>query len=88
MTQHPFPNSLDGPSFVIRDESGQAHWFKFHFKDGPTAINVDGSMKSKQPGPEDSFWRVVILWNMQGRRVDTNGFCIWTANSHQGLVHL
>ncbi|WP_454909791.1 hypothetical protein [Variovorax gossypii] len=59
-------------------DAAKAEWvFEMHPTCGPAVLDRHGAVADRQPGSRSPFWRAVTLWAMQGRRVDTDGRCIW-----------
>ncbi|WP_298705454.1 hypothetical protein [uncultured Variovorax sp.] len=77
-----------GPDHRIAD-AAQAEWaFEMHPTCGPAALDRNGAVAERQPGPRSPFWRAVTLWAMQGRRVDVAGRCIWDEPPPIRVVHV
>jgi hypothetical protein len=76
------------PDRKIRDQSGAQFTFEDNPRFGPFITNTDGSIKDKQPGTRASFWTVYQWWLEQGKAIDDDGFCMWTAPPVKKLVWL
>lgn len=80
--------SFGGPDREIVDETGK-HWkFEMHRIFGPSVIDRHGDIKSTQPGPRASFWRVVTFWSQQGQKIGADGLCVWEKPPEPKYVHL
>ena len=75
-----------GPSRTIVDERGVSHHFEDHPRLGPVILNNAGDPKAKEPGPRASFWRVHAWWLEQGKKVDSNGACVWAKPAEVPLL--
>jgi len=80
--------SLGGPDRKIRDEAGKIIKFEDHPRFGPQVLNANGSIKENQPGSRASFWRVVTWWYAQGKQIDADGYCVWTAPAPLKMEHI
>lgn len=79
---------LGGSDHRITD-AAKAEWtFEMHPTCGPATLDRHGAIAERQPGPRSPFWRAVTLWAMQGRRVDTDGRCIWDEPPTIRVVHV
>jgi len=79
---------LGGATYRIAD-SAKVEWtFEMHPTCGPAASVRHGAVAERQPGPRSPFWRAVTLWNMQGRRVDVDGRCVWDEPPPVRVAHV
>lgn len=80
-----FIDCFGGGDYVI-EVRGKDVRFEWSERFGPMPINKDGS-EALSIGPRHAFWRIVSLWNLQGRRIE-NGKCIWHEPKKPVLRHL
>lgn len=69
------------------DVDGKRWHFEMHSYFGPAALNSQGEVAARQPGPRHPFWTAVTLWHQQGRKVE-GGLCVWAKPPKEKLVHL
>ena len=79
--------SLAGPIQTIV-VAGKTYLFEWHPYSGPTVLNKDESVKSRQPGPRNPYWNAVIWWDEQGRAFHEDGTCKWAEPPKPPLYHL
>lgn len=69
-----FIDCFGGGDYRI-DVRGKTIRFEWSEQFGPMPVNRDGS-EARSIKHNHPFWRIVSLWNLQGRRIE-NGMCIW-----------
>lgn len=70
--------SMGGPDRKIRDHDGKEFMFEDHPRFGPILLNKRGDPVRNQPGEKSSFWSVYGWWCEQDKKIDADGFCIWS----------
>lgn len=64
----------DSPEYDIVVRGERIH-FEVHYYSGPTPITKRGDVLSL--GPRHPFWAAASLWMRQGKRIGSDGVCIW-----------
>lgn len=66
--------------------NGKIYHFEMHPYCGPNILNKrTGSSVKNQP---DAFLVAASLWAQQGKRIDSDGICIWMREPEEILRHL
>ena len=75
------------PATYRIDVAGRIFLFDFSDMFGPLVVGRRGQ-EVKQPGARDPFWRAITLWRWQGKRVGSDGLCIWEEPPLEKLRHI
>ncbi len=78
MTCHLFASGIactmtDEREYRIRVGEREYH-FEWGSYVGPGLLNKNGEINARPP---HAFLRAASLWNIQGKRIDADGMCVW-----------
>jgi hypothetical protein len=80
--------SIGGPTRVITDSKGKRWAFEMHPQCGPAALDAQGGIADKQPGPKSPLWHAVTRWVQGGMRLSAAGECVWEEEPQPILEHM
>lgn len=55
---------------------GATYYFEWHHYFGPSLMTKGGRQRKALP-EHHPWWSAVCWWHAQGKRIDSDGFCIW-----------